>query len=74
MVRLSRLAVAALAALTLASCGSVSTLENILTASTEPSGAVPPASGKVYVFRGMGGRIMSWEMDRIADKLNKSGI
>lgn len=69
-----RFAVAGIALLGLAACGSVATLEGMLTASNDPSMQVPPAGGKAYVFRGMGGRVMSWEMDRLADKLNKSGV
>lgn len=69
-----RFAVLGAAALGLASCGSIAVLDNIITGSTEPTAASQPSGGKVYVFRGMGGRIMSWEMDRVTDKLGKSGI
>ena len=35
---------------------------------------MPPAAGKVYIFRGMGGRIASFEMDNLTEKLKRSGI
>jgi len=69
-----RIAVAAALALGLAGCGSMSSLENIITGSVDPASPVPPAEGKVYVFRGMGGRIASFEMDNLTDKLKRSGI
>ena len=69
-----RLAAVLFATLGLVGCGSVATLENMITGSTEPSAQMPPAGGKVYVFRGMGGRVMSFEMDRLAEKLNRSGV
>ena len=33
-----------------------------------------PATGKAYVFRGMGGRFASFEMDYLRDKIEASGI
>ena len=69
-----RFALAAALAFSLAGCGSFSALENIVTGSIEPAGPVPPAAGKVYIFRGMGGRFASFEMDNLTDKLKRSGI
>ena len=69
-----RFAVAAALVFSLAGCGSFSTLENIVTGSIEPTGPVPPAAGKVYIFRGMGGRFASFEMDNLTEKLKRSGI
>jgi hypothetical protein len=69
-----RFAVAAALAFALAGCGSLTTLENIVTGSVDPASPVPPAAGKVYIFRGMGGRIASFEMDNLTDKLKRSGI
>lgn len=74
MPSLLRFAVVAAAAFGLAGCGSIAVLEDIVTGSTGPTTVSQPSGGKVYVFRGMGGRIMSWEMDRVTEKLNKSGI
>ena len=45
-----------------------------ITGSVEPTGPVPPAAGKVYIFRGMGGRVASFEMDNLTEKLKRSGI
>ena len=69
-----RFALAAALAFGLAGCGSMSALDNIITGSVEPTGPVPPAAGKVYIFRGMGGRIASFEMDNLTEKLKRSGI
>lgn len=69
-----RIAFAVALAFGLTGCGSMSSLEGILTGSIDRSGPVPPAAGKVYVFRGMGGRIASFEMDNLTDKLKRSGI
>src|SRR4051794_18147105 len=69
-----RVAVAVALAFGLAACGSMTALENIITGSIDPAGPVPPAAGKVYIFRGMGGRIASFEMDNLTEKLKRSGI
>lgn len=69
-----RIVVAAALSLSLAGCSSFSSFENIITGSVEPSGPVPPAAGKVYIFRGMGGRFASFEMDNLTEKLHRSGI
>ena len=36
--------------------------------------AVRPATGHVYLFRGMGGRIASLDLDHMANKLSKAGV
>jgi acetyl esterase/lipase len=36
--------------------------------------AARTATGHVYLFRGMGGRIASLDLDRMANKLNKAGV
>ena len=36
--------------------------------------AAPSEKGHVYLFRGMGGRIASLDLDRMANKLNKAGV
>jgi pimeloyl-ACP methyl ester carboxylesterase len=36
--------------------------------------SAPAEKGHVYLFRGMGGRIASLDLDRMADKLNKAGV
>jgi hypothetical protein len=69
-----RIVAAAALALSLTGCGSISMVDNIITGSVEPTGPVPPAPGKVYIFRGMGGRFASYEMDNLTEKLKKSGI
>jgi hypothetical protein len=69
-----RFAVAVALAFGLAACGSMSALDNMVTGSVDPAGPVPPAAGKVYIFRGMGGRIASFEMDNLTTKLKRSGI
>lgn len=74
MLAVSRLVGALLLAVSLGACGSLSTFEGFFTSSPEHTGSIQPAGGKAYIFRGMGGRIASFEMDRLADKLEKSGI
>lgn len=73
MFRWSRLAVAALLAANLSACGSLSNFENFFVPDGELA-AKKPATGKAYVFRGMGGRIASFEMDYLRDKIAASGI
>lgn len=75
MLTVSRLAGIVLLATSLSACGTFATVENLFTSSPEHTGSVQQrASGKAYIFRGMGGRIASFEMDRLADKLEKSGV
>jgi hypothetical protein len=73
MFRLSRLAVVGLLATNLAACGSMSTFENFLVPDGELA-AKKPATGKAYVFRGMGGRFASFEMDYLRDKIASTGV
>lgn len=73
MPNLPRLAIVGLLAATLSGCGSLSTFEGFLS----PDGELAqkkPATGKAYVFRGMGGRFASFEMDYLRDKIAASGI
>jgi predicted alpha/beta hydrolase family esterase len=74
MLSVQRLAGALLIAVGLGGCGSLSTFEGFFTNSPEMTGSVKQASGKAYIFRGMGGRIASFEMDRLSEKLEKSGV
>lgn len=74
MLTVSRLAGALLISAGLAGCGSLSTFEGFFTSSPETTGSIQQARGKVYIFRGMGGRIASFEMDRLSEKLEKSGV
>jgi len=73
MFKLSRLALAGLVATTLSGCGSLSTFEGFLS-SDGAFGPKKAATGKAYVFRGMGGRFASFEMDYLRDKIAASGI
>src|SRR5690606_11972964 len=73
MLVVSRFAAALLIVVSLAGCGSLSTFEGFFTSSLETTGSIPQARGKVYIFRGMGGRIASFEMDRLSEKLEKAG-
>lgn len=73
MPNLPRLAIVGLLTATLSGCGSLSTFEGFLS----PDGELAqkkPATGKAYVFRGMGGRFASFEMDYLRDKIAASGI
>jgi thioesterase domain-containing protein len=73
MLNLPRLAIVGVLAATLSGCGSLSVFEGFLS----PNGGLAqqkPATGKAYVFRGMGGRIASFEMDYLRDKIAASGI
>ncbi len=73
MFTLSRLAIAGLVATTLSGCGSLSMFEGFLS-SDGAFAQKQPATGKAYVFRGMGGRFASFEMDYLRDKIAASGI
>jgi hypothetical protein len=74
MLVVSRFAAALLIVVSLAGCGSLSTFEGFFTSSPETTGSIQQARGKVYIFRGMGGRIASFEMDRLSEKLEKAGV
>lgn len=74
MLSINRFAGAALIAVSLGGCGSLSTFEGFFTDSPATTASLQPAGGKVYIFRGMGGRIASFEMDRLSEKLERSGI
>lgn len=75
MLTVTRLVGPLLLAVSLAGCGSLSTFEGFFTSPPEQTASIQkPARGKAYIFRGMGGRIASFEMDRLADKLEKSGV
>lgn len=74
MQYLPRLAIAGLLAATLSGCGSLSTFEDMLSPDGELAAKKQPATGKAYVFRGMGGRFASFEMDYLRDKISASGI
>ena len=48
--------------------------EGFLSPDGELAAKKQPATGKAYVFRGMGGRFASFEMDYLRDKIAASGI
>jgi hypothetical protein len=73
MFHLPRLAVVGLLAASLSACGSLSTFEGFLSPDGEFA-AKKPATGKAYVFRGMGGRFASFEMDYLRDKIAATGV
>ena len=73
MFNLPRLAIAGLVAATLSGCGTLSTFEGFFS-SDGGFATQTPAAGKAYVFRGMGGRFASFEMDYLRDKIAASGI
>ena len=73
MFHLPRLAVIGLLATSLSACGSMSTFEGFLAPGGEFA-AKKPATGKAYVFRGMGGRFASFEMDALRDKIAATGV
>lgn len=73
MFKFPHLAMVGALAATLTGFGSLSVFEGLLwpgSALAQPQ----PATGKVYVFRGMGGRLASLEMDYLSDKIVASGI
>jgi pimeloyl-ACP methyl ester carboxylesterase len=73
MFGLSRVAATMLLAASLGGCGSLSSFDNFLT--PEAQNAISkPATGKAYVFRGMGGRFASFEMDYLRDKIASTGV
>ncbi|MGE3990609.1 hypothetical protein, partial [Pseudorhodoplanes sp.] len=73
MFNLPRLVIAGVLAASLSGCGSLSVFEGFLSADGEFA-QKKPATGKAYVFRGMGGRFASFEMDYLRDKIAASGI
>jgi hypothetical protein len=73
MFNLPRLAIAGLLAASLSGCGSLAMFEGFLSADNGLA-KQKPATGKAYVFRGMGGRFASFEMDYLRDKIEASGI
>lgn len=73
MLNVSRFAFVGMLAASLSGCGSLSVFEGFFA----PDGGLAqqkPATGKAYVFRGMGGRFASSEMDYLRDKIAASGI
>lgn len=75
MFNLPRLATIALVAVSLSGCGSISAFEGFLSPTGEL--AAPKTGmvmGKAYVFRGMGGRFASMEMDHLSEKIKSSGV
>jgi hypothetical protein len=74
MLNLPRLAIVGLLAASLSGCGSLSAFEGFLSPDGELAAKKKPATGKAYVFRGMGGRFASFEMDYLRDKIAASGI
>ncbi len=73
MFKLPRLVAVSALLFSLAGCGSLATFEGFLSADGAFS-AQKPATGKAYIFRGMGGRFASFEMDHLRDKIEASGI
>jgi hypothetical protein len=70
MPRLLRLPAILLLAVALSGCSFA--LFDGFTGSFAPP--APPTNGHVFLFRGMGGQVMSRGMDMLADKINRSGI
>lgn len=71
MSRLFRIFAVVLFAATLTGCGSFSLFEGYTGSFAPPA---PPNNGQVYLFRGMGGQVMSRGMDMLGDKINRAGI
>ena len=69
----SRLAIVGVLSAGLTGCGSLSAFEGFFSANGSFAQKAP-ATGKAYVFRGMGGRFASFEMDYLRDKIAASGI
>jgi len=75
MFNLPRFATMAVVALGLSGCGSLSVFEGFLSPTGELAAPKPVmATGKAYVFRGMGGRFASDEMDYLSDKIRSTGV
>jgi len=74
MVHLGRFAILLLLVAGLSGCGSLSAFEGFLSPTGELAQKTPMAMGKAYVFRGMGGRFASDEMDHLSEKLRASGV
>lgn len=65
-----RFLLSALAAVSLAGCGSFAALD--MTGSIGP--AAPAPNGHVYLFRGVGGRVASLDLDEMAEKISRTGV
>ncbi len=75
MFNLPRFATMAVVALGLSGCGSLSAFEGFLSPTGELAAPKPTmAMGKAYVFRGMGGRFASDEMDHLSEKIRSTGV
>ena len=75
MFNLPRLATIAVVAASLSGCGSLSVFEGFLSPTGELAAQkTGMVMGKAYVFRGMGGRFASTEMDHLSEKIKQSGV
>lgn len=59
------------AAVTLAGCGTMSFLDDTPTGSI---GAPQADKGSVYIFRGVGGKLATLDLDRLAEKISQRGV
>jgi pimeloyl-ACP methyl ester carboxylesterase len=75
MFKTLRFVLPALAMLSLTACGTFSFFDGDNSVATGSIGKSQPiSSGHVYVFRGVGGRLASLDLDHLASKVKASGI
>lgn len=59
----------------LAGCGSLPLIDSTTTGSIDRTAAAAPRTGgHVYVFRGIGGKMATLDLDRLAEKINRNGV
>jgi pimeloyl-ACP methyl ester carboxylesterase len=75
MFKILRFVLPALAMLALTACGTFSFVDGDNSVTTGSIGKSQPiSSGHVYIFRGVGGRLASLDLDHLASKVKASGI
>jgi hypothetical protein len=67
-------AAALLTALALPGCGTAMFLDDMTTGSVTPVAASGRPKGEVYIFRGVGGRFATLDLDRLAEKIGQQGV
>ncbi len=74
MTRNFSLAIALFAAAGLSGCGTTAFLDQMTTGSIGSAAAQSESKGNVYIFRGIGGRFATLDLDRLAEKINAQGV
>jgi hypothetical protein len=67
-------AFALLTALALPGCGTAMFIDDMPTGSVTPVAASAEPKGEVYIFRGVGGRFATLDLDRLGEKISQQGV